>query len=220
MENPSLPVEFVIYSDVVEDRGRYRLNLVLKSGFEKFREGEDQAYEGIIDLRVIMLDSDFTPPNAAPVFQPALESSVSIEIGDSWSYTLPDVVDPECLDPDYVALDGECDITISMSADPGIIANEVAKFFALESVASAPGSYKMSVTLSDGLDNSEDYSIELTINEPVAEIEISIEIETETEDLFKEEEVVVQEAPEIKPDPLIVAYKGISKSGEITLKFN
>ena len=74
-ENEALPVDLVLYSENTDDAGRFKLNLVLTSGFSKFLEGQDQFYEGIVDLVVIMVDSDYTPPNAAPVFQPALEAS-------------------------------------------------------------------------------------------------------------------------------------------------
>ena len=79
----------------------------------------------------------------------------------------------------------------------------------------------MQVTLCDGLENCEDYSIELTVNEAVEEIAIEIVIEEEVEEFTGNEvEEVVEEVLEEKPEPLTVSYKGISKSGEIVLKFS
>ena len=106
-----------------------------------------------------------------------------------------------------------------MSADSGIGVNQAAREFFLEGVAEAPGSYKMEVEVSDGLDNSEKYTIELTINEPVAEV-IFEDIDEIAEDLTEEVEEEVSNVPEIKPEPLTVTYKGITKKGEITLKFS
>ena len=52
-------------------------------------------------------------------------------------------------------LDGEGDVTVEMSADPGIGVNEAAREFFLEGIAETPGVYNMKVTLSDNSGNDQ-----------------------------------------------------------------
>ena len=42
---------------------------------------------------------------------------------------LPEAVDPECLDTEYIAADGECDVTFTFTADPGILILESTRTF-------------------------------------------------------------------------------------------
>ena len=41
LENAQLPVQMVIFTDVKEDTGRFKLELIFSSGFEKFKDGQD-----------------------------------------------------------------------------------------------------------------------------------------------------------------------------------
>ena len=84
-----------VYTDVLEDAARHRMSLVLTSGYPLFVDPSPQAYQGIVPFNVIIYASDYRPPNAPPIFEPALEASHTIEVGESWSYALPPRIDPE-----------------------------------------------------------------------------------------------------------------------------
>ena len=98
-----------------------------------------------------------------PYFEPMIEASFQIYVGEAWQYLLPGIVDPQ-----------EAEVSLTVDLSSAAIFTELLEppmFLIKKGATKQAGAYKLKVTLTNTIGFQKSYQIDLNITEKTVKIE-------------------------------------------------